>query len=555
MEIQPVNPRHTHGVTRRQLLQAGLAAGAALSAWPLSGPSALWGEEVVPPKRGSILRVRGYDPVHFDPHLTINFKTNNTLSFVYNKLVRHKVGGAIRPGTFIVEPDLAERWETPDETTYIFHLRQGVKWHNKPPVNGRELVAEDVKFTFDRFLTEKGNADRYILELVDKIEVVDRYTLKFLLKEPYVWLVDVLANPRSMWIMAPEVMEKYGDFKKVETAIGTGPFLLERYEPNVKTIFKRNPDYFRDGQPYVDGVEWLVLDDPSTGLAMYRTGQIDCAPGGNWTVRQQDLDSLKQSHPHLRYLDWQSLVTQAIYLRTDQSPFNDVRVRRAISQALDRQAIIEAVYVRGEPTSAIGRGLAEWSLPVDQLGEGAKYYQYDPKEAKRLLAEAGFPKGLRTQINSTGGYGPDLLDAVQLAQRNLKEVGIETEMKLQEYGAYMATTFVGKFEGMAMGPISIAWEPDSVLYGLYAPGQPRNSGHVNDPKITAMLQQQRRTKDLEARKQIIFDIQRYVAEQQYYVYTNSSMNTGSWQPYVKNFSPNHSFDYGNRAAALWLDRH
>ena len=387
-----------------------------------------------------------------------------------------------------------------------------------------------------------------------EIEVVDRYTVKFLLKEPYVWLINVLANPRSMWIIAPEVVEKYGDLKKVETAIGTGPFTLERYEPNVKTIFKRNPEYFLKDLPWVDGVEWLVLDDPSTALAMYRTGQIDAGPEANWNVRQQDLDSLKKSHPHLRYLDWLSLVTQAIYLRTDQPPFNDVRVRRAISHALDRQAILEAVYVRGEPTSAIGRGLAEWSLPIDQLGEGAKYYRYDPKEAKRLLAEAGFPKGFKTQLNSTGGYGPDLLDAVQLAQRYLKDVGIEAEMKLQEYGAYMATTFLGKFEGMAMGPISIAWEPDSVLYGLYAPDQPRNSGHVNDPKITALLKEQRRTKDLEARKQLIFDIQRYAAEQQYYVYTNSSMLTGSWQPYVKNFAPNMTFDFGNRAAALWLDR-
>ena len=143
---------------------------------------------------------------------------------------------------------------------------------------------------------------------------------------------------------------------------------------------------------------------------------------------------------------------------------------------------------------------------------------------------------------------------MQLVQRFLKDVGIEAEMKLQEYGAYMATTFVGKFDGMAMGPISIAWEPDSVLYGLYAPDQPRNSGHVNDPKITALLKEQRRTKDLEARKQLIFDIQRYAAEQQYYVYTTANMLTGSWQPYVKNFAPNMSFDHGNRAAALWLDR-
>jgi peptide/nickel transport system substrate-binding protein len=554
METQPRDLGETRCVSRRELLKAGLAAGVALSAWPPIDQPVLWGEEAGPPKHGGILRVRGLDPVHFDPHLSINVRTQATLSFVYSRLVRHKVGPGIRPGTFIVEPDLAERWEELDDTTYVFHLRKGVKWHNKPPVNGRELVAEDVKFTYDRFLTEKGNADRYILETVDRIEVMDRYTVKFLLKEPYVWLIDVLANPRSMWIIAPEVVEKFGDLKKVETAIGTGPFTLERYEPNVKTIFKRNPEYFVKDLPWVDGVEWLVLDDPSAGLAMYRTGQIDCGPAANWAVRQQDLDSLKRSHPQLRYQDWLSLVTQAIYLRNDQPPFNDVRVRRAISQALDRQAIIEAVYVRGEPTSAIGRGLAEWSLPIDQLGEGAKYYQYDPKEARRLLAEAGFPKGFKKPINATNGYGPDLLDALQLAQRNLKDVGIETELKIQEYGAYMATTFLGKFDGMAMGPISIAWEPDSVLYGLYGPGQPRNSGHVNDPKITALLKEQRRTKDLEARKQLIFDIQRRAAEQQYYVYTNSNMNTGSWQPYVKNFAPNNSFDYGNRSAALWLDR-
>lgn len=110
------------------------------------------------------------------------------------------------------------------------------------------------------------------------------------------------------------------------------------------------------------------------------------------------------------------------------------------------------------------------------------------------------------------------------------DVGIETTMKLQEYGAYMAPTFVGKFEGMAMRQIRIAWEPDSVLYGLYAPGQSRNSGHVNDPILTAMLQEQRRIPDLETRKQRIFDIQRYAAEQQYYVYTSSRMITASWQP-------------------------
>ncbi|HSX77290.1 MAG TPA: ABC transporter substrate-binding protein, partial [Candidatus Saccharimonadia bacterium] len=175
---------------------------------------------------------------------------------------------------------------------------------------------------------------------------------------------------------------------------------------------------------------------------------------------------------------------------------------------------------------------------------------------RRLLAEAGLPKGFKTLLHTTGGTGagPQIIDAAQLAQRSLKEVGIETELKIEEYGAYMATTYLGKFEGLALAPISNAWDPDTVLYGLYAPDQPRNSGHVNDPKLTAMLKKQRYTQDLEARKRLIFDIQQYVAVQQYYVYTNSNMITGTWQPYVKNYAPNPSFDYGGRAAALWLDR-
>ena len=554
MQLQQGQPHSVRSMRRRDLLTAGLTTGVTLSTWPLSRPATLWGAEAGPPRRGGILRVRGYDPAHFDPHLTLNFKTHTTLSFVYSRLVRHKVGVGVPPGTFTVEPDLAERWEELDDTTYVFHLRKGVKWQNKPPLNGRELVAEDVKFTYDRFLTETGNPNRYILEPVDRVEVVDRYTVKFHLKEPYVWLVNALAYSWSMWIIAPEVVQQFGDLKKPESAIGTGPFLLERYEPNVKTVFKRNPDYFRQPEPYVDGVEWLILEDESTGLAMYRTGQIDCGPWHWWSVRQQDLEAFKKSQPNLVYQDYLSNVPGLIYMRTDQPPFHDVRVRRAISHAIDRQGLIEAVWGRGEPTPAVARGLIEWSLSIDQLGAGAKYYQYDPKEARRLLAESGYARGFKTQLTATTGLGRDLIDDVQLIQGYLKDVGIEVELKLQEFGAYMATTFAGKYEGMVRSPYGIAWEPDSPLYRAYAADSSNNLSHVNDPKLTAMLKEQRRTKDLQARRQLIFDIQRYAAEQQYYVYTSSVMVTSSWQPYVKNYAPNLTFDYGGRVAALWLER-
>lgn len=254
------------------------------------------------------------------------------------------------------------------------------------------------------------------------------------------------------------------------------------------------------------------------------------------------------------YRDFVFNVTIALSMRTDQAPFNDVRVRWALSHAIDRQSIIEAVSVRGEQTSAIARGATEWSLPVDHLGAGAKYYQYNPKEAKRLLSEVGFAKGLKTPLNTTPEYGRDLMDAVQLVQRNLKDVGIEAELQSQEYGAYMATTFAGTYDGLALGLIALTWEPEISPYGLYVPGQARHSGHVDDPKITAMLQGQRHLKDLAARKHVLCDFQRSVAEQQYYVYLLSMMNTASWRPYVKHYAPNMTYDDGGCLAALWLER-
>jgi peptide/nickel transport system substrate-binding protein len=548
-------PPHLHGVTRRAVLHAGLAAGVTLSAWPLQHPAMVWGAEDGQPKRGGILRVRGFDPPHFDPHLPGGgFRTQATLSFVYSTLLRHRLGPAVPPGICTVEPHLAERWDMRNETTYLFHLRQGVKWHNKPPLNGRELVAEDVKFTFDRFMTVQGNPARDLLAAVDRVEVVDRYTVKFILHEPFVWLLDTLAQTSGMWIIAPEVVQHFGDLKPPESAIGTGPFILEHYEPNVKIVFTRNPQYFRDDQPYVDRVEWMVIQDASTGLAMYRTGQLDCGPMQWWIVRQADLESLQKSHPHLRYQDFQAIGGSLLALRTDQRPFNDVRVRRAISLAIDRQALIEAVWVRGQPTPAIAPGLTAWSLPIDQLGAGAQYYQYNPHEARRLLADAGFATGLQTALYAMSGFGggTDHLDAVQLIQRFLKDVGITAELRLQEFGAYVATTAQGKFEGMAYGLIPLAWNADRPFYGDYI--RRENMSHVNDPTLTAMFKAQRRTQDVEAHKGIVFDMQRYAVKQQYYVYLIAVTSTASWQPYVKNYAPNSTFDYGGRAAALWLDR-
>src|SRR5512145_1308470 len=199
-------------LSRRDLLRL---SGAALAGASLA-PSAAIAQT---PKRGGTLSIRTWDPPHFDLFQTISYKKHIALSFTHSRLLKHKAGPSVQPGTFPIEGDLAESWTQPNETTYVFKLRKGVRWHNKPPVNGRELTADDVVFSVNHFLTVKGNANAYMLKAVDKVEATDKYTVKFTLKEPFVWFLDMLSNPHAVAIVAKEVLEKYGDFKKPETVI------------------------------------------------------------------------------------------------------------------------------------------------------------------------------------------------------------------------------------------------------------------------------------------------------------------------------------------------
>ena len=206
--------RVTAPLSRRTLLRLGGAAAAAstLGLGPDEGlangdaPS-----KPVAVKRGGTFRLRmNQPPVHFDPHQTAAYSTMVPLSFAYSRLVKVQNGSSVAPGTQPIEGDLADSWDRQGETVYIFKLRKGIRWHPKPPVNGRELTADDVKYTYERLLATKGSSNQPILEMVDKVEAPDKYTVKFTLKEPNVWFVDRLAST-STWIVARECVEKHSD--------------------------------------------------------------------------------------------------------------------------------------------------------------------------------------------------------------------------------------------------------------------------------------------------------------------------------------------------------
>ncbi len=539
-------------LSRRHLLKLSGAALAGASMAPAVARAQT-------PKRGGTLAIRTWDPPHFDPFQTISYKTHIALSFTHSRLLRHKAGPSVVPGTFPIEGDLAESWTQPSETTYVFKLRKGVRWQNKPPVNGRELTADDVVFSVNHFLTVQGNANAYMLKSVDKVEALDKYTVKFTLKESFVWFLDMLANPHAVAIVAREVVDKHGDLKKWESVVGTGPWMLDSYRPNVGLAYVRNPNYFQSGLPYIDRIEATVDEDNASRMAAFLSGKYDLGWEFPGTINRVDWvqikDTLKQKRPKLQTVEFPSPVMSHISMRTDQKPFSDVRVRQAMSLAIDRKAIIEAVFEGvGAMNPAVPAALKEWSIPFDKLGDGAKYYRHDPAEAKRLLAAAGYPNGFPGTMCFTTYGSTILVDSLQLVQKDLKAVGIDVRIDQKEYGAYIATCFYGKFDSMTYGPQTGFLEPDNFLFGQYYPEELKNQSHIVDNKVAEMLVRQRRTFDQAKRREIIYDIQRHLATQQYYVQIPSGVYIAVWEGALKNYGPNMGYDYGGRLMAAWLDR-
>ena len=158
-----------------------------------------------------------------------------------------------------------------DGKVYTFALRKGVKFHNKPPVNGREVTAEDVKYSLERFMAKSGFATRF--EPVSAIDVVDKHTVRITLKEPYAPFLNHLANPSFCVILPREAEEKFKDFNHPDAVIGTGPFVLKSYEKGVRVVFERNPDYFMKGMPYLDGAVIEITPDAAARVAVLRAGQ------------------------------------------------------------------------------------------------------------------------------------------------------------------------------------------------------------------------------------------------------------------------------------------
>jgi peptide/nickel transport system substrate-binding protein len=526
-----------------------------LAAAALTAAVALTGVLPAPaqaPRRGGVLRVSEQsDPVGFD---TLGKKkaavyTQLAIAFTHNRLLKYD------PATGAVVNDLAEKWSQPNPTTYVVTLRRGVRFHAKPPVNGRELTSEDVKFTFERVVK---SPEARLFPTLKAVTTPDRYTVRFELSAPFSAFVANLAAT-TVYIYPKEAgkptPDGAGDYTAAETAIGTGPFVLEEYREKQRLVFKRHPDYFEAGKPYLDGVELYIIPDPAGAIAALRTGKLDLMPAGRGEGLPHFLVPEARAIPGARVLThplFQS--SENLIGRVDQKPWNDVRVRRAVSMAIDRAGLTQAMFTEGaEPFSGPIPVTSKYFLPLDRLGESAAWYRYDVAAAKRLLADAGYPNGLPLKLTTTVGYGPTYTSRTELLKSMLARLGIEASIVAQEYPVWIASTYKGNFEGLVHIPAWTLGDEDEWL-ATYTPGDTRNQIHLDDAKVTELVHAARGAPSEAARARLIGQFVTTFHDQMYRVYLPAPRMVTVTSKRVQGYVPPvRGYGYGPALVNTWLE--
>ena len=507
------------------------------------------------PKRGGSLTARmpGIvgDIPDLDPFLNTSFRTKTFAGFFYSRLLKFKNGPGIGENSFIPTGDLAEKWEvSKDGLTYTFNLRKGVKFHNKAPVNGREVKADDVVWSWKRFIeVYPGKANWAI---VKEVKQVDDYTVQFILNSPYAPFETTMAQP-TFFVMPKEVVAADGDARK--NVIGTGPYLFDKYEKGVSFIGKRNPDYFVQGLPYLDEIVMMIIPDESAAVSGLRSKQVDIL-----FISASDRKSLGQTNKELQFLDIPFNLNGYVFGKVDKPPFNDIKVRQAMSLAMNRDEIIKVIFEgQGSANSVLPKAMSSWAIdPLGpDMGASAKYYKRDIDAAKKLLAEAGFPNGLKAPLITTlNAYGDTFNSSAELIIKQMKEAGIELDLKPQDYASFVATTLRGQFEAgtVVYGLYCTCADPDEVFYNQYHPKSVGNIAGVNDTTLTDMIEKQRGIVDRAERKKLTDEMQRYLGEKQYYVTGAIGFQSFALQPRVRDFNFHYDFGFGSEVfTTVWID--
>lgn len=509
-----------------------------------------------PIEGGWIRVVDVLDPPHFDPVRLTAGDLAFTFSYVYERLFTFRYGPGYSAVDFTPVPALGLDFRQTAENTYLIPLRRGVTWQDKPPVNGREFVCSDAQFSLERYLTPEAALGSR-LGPITEVECVNDYLLRITTATPFAPLMSALAMP-TFPVLPPEILDEFGGYESAESVVSIGPFTLEKHEPGVKLVFKRNPNFWRKPLPFVEGIVVNFSWDEEASTARFLSKEVDFegiysgqwSAYGNGTKRKSLANRPKVQENNAFY----SMMQNYLSMPTQVPPFDDVRVRQAISMAIDRQAIGDIAFAEDaiETNGVVSAANSKWYLPRDQLGDGAKYFEYDPEGAKALLAEAGYPNGFKTRLAFASVWSVAHAKVVDMLVQMLGEVGIEAETSLHGFVEYAGLRDTGIPDGLVLVDRGAANDPDHVL-SFYLPGDPLNASQVDDPELTEMILAQRGELDEAKRRILVHDAQQYVAEEVYYVPINSPLVSSIFHDYVRNYSNKEGYDR-TPLALIWLSQ-
>ena len=531
---------------------------------------------VSPPDRDSIIRVRSWDYTCFDSHTlgcsgSLSSMLFNTLTQWYANPAEPLVVGDPRPLS-----ELAESWSFPSSDTIRFTLRKGVLFHDIEPVNGREMVADDVVYSFERGMLPDAPRAAELGDIAS-ISAVDDYTVEFKFNEPFAPFMTLVSQAR--WkVDPPEAEEEFGDLRAAEAQIGTGPWMSATYEPNVKISIIRNDAYWRgpDGQtgealPYAKKLYAIIIEDEAAAMAAYRSGLQDHGPAwrcwGWWSALDDHLVALSD-RPDLVYHYHSTgggMYANYFFGPKHEGIWTNRNMRYAVAMFNDISCAAWCAVTGGIQDTRYVAADNPWFLPNEELTpDGQQFYLNFPEPTMDLEKAQGFlmkakeelglplDEPVKTTLTLRGG-DQSIIDIGGRYVADLNKIGFDAELVVLD-AADRLKIVSGDFTHLGLMYNSGWQDADSLYYNRYYSGSVNNYMGVNDPVWDDLIMKGRSEFDPAKRIEIYYELQRLQAEEQYDFAVPNWTNTNMFPEWTHNPGPQISANgYVDTYQHMWID--
>ncbi|OIJ20413.1 glutathione ABC transporter substrate-binding protein [Anaerobacillus alkalidiazotrophicus] len=491
-------------------------------------------EEVEVVEGGDLVIALPSDAVSLDPHGSNDSPSSNVATNIYDSLLLQDANGELHPA-------LATEWDLVEDTVWEFKLREGVKFHDDSDFN-----AEVVKANFDRVLDPEVASPRsFLFDMITDVTVVDEFTVQFTTEFPFAPLPSHLAHTGGGIISLESIEADYAAMAEGkdpgsvvnENPVGTGQFVYEEWVPGQYVKLAKNENYWGE-QAKIDTVTFKVVPEDQTRIAELETGNSHIIE----QVRSTDVSRI-DANPDSFVEKTDSLSLAYIGFNLQKAPFDDVRVRQAISMAVNKDIIIDGL-LDGFGTPAVG----PLAPNVFGFNENVSPISYDVEKAKELLAEAGYEDGFKTTIWTNDN--PARMDTAEFVQSQLKEIGVDVEIEVMEWGAYLAGTASGEHDMFILGWVTVTADADYGMYALFHSnnhGEAGNRSFIANDELDEILDAARQESDPEVRHELYTQAQEILVEEAPMLYTHHQQYLVGVSENVQGFwqHPNGMFQLGN----------